>query len=342
MKKRLLGVTALCMIGLLAGLALAQEGGREERRKRAAGRERVAQRGDRGARADRGQEMYEKLIEELKLTEKQEAPVQQILTTYRQALASWTQQNGPAMRELSMKLRGGRGQEGGEAAKTVSEDEKKEIIGKIQELQKKRTAITENLFKQLKDHLTEEQMATARRILGRGDRPGGAAMSLAMLRRLDLTAEQQEKVKGIMAAVREGAKDRDARGTGEAYREAMQKIVKEVLTDEQRTKLETLRTETPRRGAVGMFAGLDLTEEQQKQIREIQRSIREKVTAAEGREAKREVYTKMQKEMEAVLTPEQREKLDQRRKEMREKLKRDRGERPREGRRAKDQPVVVE
>lgn len=30
MKKRLLGVTALCMIGLLAGLALAQEGGRED------------------------------------------------------------------------------------------------------------------------------------------------------------------------------------------------------------------------------------------------------------------------------------------------------------------------
>lgn len=344
MKRQLLRMTALCMVGLLAGLALAQEDAREERRKRAGARERAAQREGRGARAERGQEMYEKLIEELKLTEKQEAPVRQILTTYRQGLASWTQQNGPAMRELFAKLgRGGgrRGQEGAEAAKTVTEAERKEATEKLRELQKKRIELTENVLKQLKDHLTEEQMATAQRVLGRGQRRG-PTLSLAMLRRLDLTAEQQAKVKEIMAAARQAAKDKEPRGRAEALRDAMQKIEKDVLTAEQRQKLEKLTKEAPRRGAVGMFAGLDLTEQQQKKIREIQASLRQKLTAAEGREAKREVYQAMQKEIEAVLTPEQREKLQQRRKEMREGSRRERPDRGRGGGANKDQPVIVD
>jgi len=337
-------MTALCMVGLLAGLALAQEEGREERRKRAAARERAAQREGRKARADRGQQMYEKLIEELKLTEKQEAPVRQILTTHRQEMASWTQQNGPAMRELYMKLRGGRGrrgQEGAEPAKTVTEAEKKEASAKLRELQKKRAQLTENVLKQLKDHLTEEQMATAQRVLGRGQRRG-PTLSPAMLRRLYLTAEQQAKVKEIMAAAREAAKDKEGRGRAEAYRDAMQKIQKDVLTAEQRQKLEKMPSQAPQRRAGGMFAGLDLTEQQQKKIREIQASMREKVTAAEGREAKREVYQAMQKEIQAVLTPEQLEKLQQRRREMRERPQRDRPDRPRAGGANRDQAVIVD
>jgi len=329
MRKPLLKATALCTVGLLAGLALAQEGAREERRKRAAARERAGQRGERRARPDRGKAMLEKLMEELKLTEKQEAPVRQILTTYQQELASWTRQNGPAMRELYTKLRGGRGrrgQEPAEPAKRVSEAERKEAAAKLRELQKKRAAITENVLKQLKEHLTEEQMAAARRILGRGQRRG-PAVSFAMLRRLDLTAEQQAKVKEIMASAREAAKGQEGRARGQAYTDAMQKIVKDVLTAEQREKLETMRSQAPQRRAGGMFAGLDLTEEQQKKIRKIQASMREKISAAEGREARREAYQAMQKEIQAVLTPEQLEKLQQRRKEMRDRPRRDRPDR---------------
>ena len=240
MKKQLLAMMALCMTGLWVVRVWAQP---------AAG-PREGRRGDRGARRERrerpgrGAAIIKTLIEELKLTEKQRPPVRQILETHQQEMTTWMQHNGPTMRELMGQLRGGRGrrgEQGAEAPKPPTDAEKKEITDKLRAFQKQRVEKTENLLKQLKDHLTEEQMVTAKRVLARGNRGRGRRLSPAMLRGLELTAEQQKKVDEIMAAARQAAKDKDGAARREAYTEAMEKIVKDVLTAEQREKLEKLQ-----------------------------------------------------------------------------------------------------
>ena len=60
-----------------------------------------------------------------------------------------------------------------------------------------------------------------------------------------------------------------------------------------------------------MFEGLDLTEEQQAKITKIREECMEKARNADP-EAKREVFGQMREKMQAVLTPEQREKMAQR------------------------------
>lgn len=316
MKKLFLRVTALCVMGLLAGVALAEKEGPEPAGKRKGRR----------ARADRGKQRIENLLDELKLKDDAEAPVRQILETYGQAMRQWTQQNAPALKELRGKLGGGRkpakpGQQAPEPPKKLSEEEQKEAKAKLRELQQKRAAITENLLKQLKEHLTKEQMGIVQKGLKiRARRP--AAPAFWMLKQLDLTAQQREKVQGIMAAAREDAKGKDRKAKGEASRAAMATILKDVLTAEQRDKIEKLKKEGRPRGAGGMFPGIDLTKDQQVKAKEIMTAARAKAKEAGDRQGKTAALREARKKIiEEVLTDEQREKIKQRRQEMREKRK---------------------
>jgi len=61
-----------------------------------------------------------------------------------------------------------------------------------------------------------------------------------------------------------------------------------------------------------MFEGLDLTQEQQAKIAKIREEIMEKARNADSPEARREIFGQMREKIQAVLTPEQREKLAQR------------------------------
>ena len=342
MREYLWKLMALCVVALLAGSALAEEG--RARRKRPEGRE--GARKARGERPDRaGGDRFAKLLEDLKLKENQEAPVKQIFQTYRQELAQWMQQNGPAMRELYGKIGRGRRGEGGDAeAKKPTDEERKAAMEKMRELQKQRGAITENLLKQLKDHLTEEQMAIVRRSLGqRGGRPTGPPFWA--LGRLGLDQDQQAKAREIMAAGREAARGKDRAGQAEAMKDAWATIEKEVLKPEQLKKLEELKKAgppTPGAGGRGdMYAGLDLSDDQRAKLKEIQAELRKKMEGAD-RDARREIYTEYRKKMAEVLTPEQQAKLRQRRREM---MERSRGERPqgeRGARKKRQEPVVVD
>ena len=304
---------ALCVAGVLVGSAFAQE--KAERRKREGAAEGTPR--ARGERPARGQERTAQLLAELKLTEKQEAPVKQIFETRRQEMATWLQQNGPAMLELMGKLRGGRGREGaegGEAAKTPTDEERKAAAEKLREIQKQRAQIDENLLKQLKDHLTEEQMAIVRKQLGQ--RAGQTAVpGLRALAQLGLDDAQRQKVREILSASRESAKDKDAAGKAEASKEAWAKIEKDVLTDEQRKKFQEIQSQGPdvggRGGSAGMFSGLDLTDEQKTRLQDIQAEMRKKSSEADTPEARREAMRAAREKMNEVLTPEQREKLRQ-------------------------------
>ena len=62
------------------------------------------------------------------------------------------------------------------------------------------------------------------------------------------------------------------------------------------------------RGGGGMFGDLDLTEEQQAKIDKLMEEARN----ADSPEARRELYGQMREKMQAILTPEQREKMAQR------------------------------
>ena len=62
----------------------------------------------------------------------------------------------------------------------------------------------------------------------------------------------------------------------------------------------------------GMYEGLDLTEEQQAKIDKLMEEARN----ADSPEARRELFGQMREKMQAILTPEQREKMAQRREEM--------------------------
>jgi Spy/CpxP family protein refolding chaperone len=78
----------------------------------------------------------------------------------------------------------------------------------------------------------------------------------------------------------------------------------------------------PGRGR-GPWAELNLTDEQKAKAREIRQSYAEKIRAAEGREAKREVIQKMHEELKALLTEEQQATIQAHRQKMQAQRKQD-------------------
>ncbi len=337
----------VCVLALGAAWAVAQDAepaGRENRP--GVGRRRGPREG--GPRARRG-ERGAKFIEALKLTEEQKAPVMQILETHREAMMNWMKENGPTLRELHQKLgRGrGRGPKGPDAAKPpVDQEARQQAMAQMRELMEERRAMADNVLKQLDEHLTDEQMAVAGKVIGggpRGTRRGGPPMRL--LRALELTDEQKTKVRETMEAAREAARKAEPGERRGAFEAAWKSVVDNVLTDAQRAKLEELKKNAPkRRGPDGGPHALDLTEDQKAQIREIMQDARAKMKDADGREARREIFMAARKQIaDEVLTPEQREKA--------RKFRERRGERrgqdgPRRGRRGRggreDEPVIVE
>ena len=296
--------------------------------------------------------MADRIVEALKLTEKQAAPVRQILETSQQDMGQWMRDNGPALRELQTKLRGGRTRRGeGEkpAEPAAGSAERKEAAEKYQAIMKQRTEKAENALKQLDEHLTEEQMVIARRYLTGRSPSTGARMSFGALRELGLSEQQQTKVREIMQGAREGGGDKEPAARAQAYRDAWDKVVKEVLTPEQQGKLKEVQQRGPEagrttRGATGgMYAGLDLSDKQQQQISEIMAGVRKRMEGTEGRDARREAYMAAQQEIRKVLTPEQIEKLDKRREEMRQRGGQRGGQRTnRKRRETKDNTVIVD
>jgi len=132
------------------------------------------------------------------------------------------------------------------------------------------------------------------------------------LRSLDLTEEQQEAVKEIMADAREKAEDaEDREARREIMREAFGKIKQEVLTDAQREKLEKMWKHSPSYGRPwGVFKALKLTDEQREEMKEILDAAREQAQDVEDPQARRKIMGEaFGKVKQDVLTDKQREKL---------------------------------
>jgi len=302
MKKHLLLATmVLATVGMLSVMAPAEEvrAGKPDRK--------------RGPRD--GAQLLERLVKELNLTEEQQVQVKQIWETHVQAMRNYHKEHGAELKELREKMRAAR--------ESGDKDEMKKLAEEMKELGKERVGLAQNLEKQLADVLTKEQLAKAKQILRRGrpGRPGGrpGARLLGALRFVDLTDEQKAQVRKILADAKAKAKDAKApEAKGEIMKAAVEKIRTDVLTEAQRKKLAELAEKGPRRPMPDMLRGLDLTQEQQKQIREILKEAREQAGQADSREKRMEILkAARQKINEEVLTQEQRDKLRKRMQETR-------------------------
>lgn len=300
MKRLLLVVLALGVVGLLAGQVLAAAEGDRPR----------------PSAADRLKEVYDALLKELNLTDKQDKPVRQILDTFRQEMTAWTERNAADMTKLREEMTKAREEGRADDVKAVSE--------KLRKLTVERVKKTENVLTQLKDVLDEKQLAKARLILEAG-RFGGSARSQLLMGQLDLTETQRASVREINTAAREETQKAESLlARAEVQKKAWDKIVKEVLTDEQRAKLEKLQKElaAPASAPAGrgraMFEGLGLTAEQQAKVNEIMEAARKKGADAGTPEARREAFQAARKEIaEKVLNEEQRKKYEERMRERR-------------------------
>ena len=215
MKKYVVSLALLLTLGLLAGLAFAEEA--EGPRK--------------GRRKDRAKHMAkpgQRLGKELGLTEDQQKQFSQIMETHRQAVENWQKEHGEALKDLHKQMR--------EAMKAKDKEKAQSIREKMKKQFEARKGLGEGLMKRLGEVLTEEQLAKFKKSFGpRPDRgregPAGHPIirGLAALRAAELTPQQQAKVNEILDG-------------------AMKKITDEVLTAEQREKLKKPRERGERKG----------------------------------------------------------------------------------------------
>jgi len=198
-----------------------------------------------------------------------------------------------------------------QAVREIMEAARQQARG-VEDPQQRREIMHEAFGKIKQDVLTDpqrEKLQESWKRYRRGGREWKARHPLAgvhLFRQLDLTDQQREAAKEIMATARQQAQGvEDPQQRREIIRQAFAKIKQDVLTDQQREKLEkiwTCRAEAWRRqgGRHGRWPGvlraLDLTQQQREAIGQIMKEARQKI-------------------LNEVLTEEQRQKLE----ELREK-----------------------
>jgi Spy/CpxP family protein refolding chaperone len=145
--------------------------------------------------------------------------------------------------------------------------------------------------------------------------PGMMGGGMGMFQRLGLSEEQRTQIAKIRA---------------EAMRKMMADI-KKILTDEQREKLEDAhkgekgpkgkKDPADKKVATGkkdrgsdIYSKLDLSEEQSEAIAKIHKDARASMKDVKDKDARREMQKQVQKDISAILTDEQSEKLKELRK----------------------------
>lgn len=247
----------------------------------ALGQEEGADRRGRRARRSRGRGRMAQVIKSLNLVEAQQEPVKQKLKAHRDAVQNYQKENGEDLRAARKAMQEAR-KSGDKEAIAAARKAMKGHQDALKELRK-------DLETQLADVLTPEQLAKFK-AGGRGAAGPGARFARA-LGRVGLTPEQIAKIR------------------------------KDILTPAQRKKLAQALSGRPAAGQTrrgrGRMAGLDLSDEQEEKINTIRTDFREKIRAAEGREARREIAREMREAIGEVLTDEQKEKMKKLRAERR-------------------------
>ncbi|MDP7636839.1 MAG: hypothetical protein QF577_04740, partial [Phycisphaerae bacterium] len=165
-----------------------------------------------------------------------------------------------------------------------------------------RLAIHKKMREKIGQVLTDEQKQQLRENIAKR-----RYSRMAAFKDLDLTEEQKARMKAIREETKgllEKARTREEKR--KIFRDSAKEI-NEILTDDQRKKLDELLEH--RRRANDPLAGLNLTKEQREQIEGIRKEMREKMDGAKDREARRAIHKEMREKIGQVLTEDQRTRL---------------------------------
>jgi hypothetical protein len=254
---------------------------------------------------------YDSVMDELKLPADKAPAVRKILDDHYKSLTEWVVKVDPEVVKLQAQMRA---IHGSSDPKTV--EQAQAAMKRYRQLQAEMAEQILSALEPLGKVLTAEQVETARSILlpqpkSRPQPQGGMAENpFHQLANLNLSQEQVGKIGQIMDAAR-AAKEKDKSGTAaNPDRQAWERIIKEVLTNEQRAKLEAARTEAAhRRMALAIIGGLELTEEQMAKVDAIWKEAYE--AAVKKPQDRMDIYSNAQDKIVAeVLTDAQRKQLE--------------------------------
>ena len=278
-----------------------------------------------------GAAKLEKLLESFNLSEGELARIKQIFDTQRQADANWKKENAEDFKDIREAMVQAKKDDDSAAMRAAHERMKK--------LMSLRKGASEEVFVQLSEILSKDQLAKVKGLMNPQKSVSGSHLLRgrtlnAALEKLDLTDAQKTEIKKIRDAANaemkkaytamKEAKTREekieiSKGLNQATKDAWDKI-KTILGEDLTAKLQQIAGEmaTDAQKRNDPFSGLDLTDGQKEKIAAIRKTVRQKMQGAEGADAKRAVIAEMRKEIDAVLTDEQKaafkEQMSERRK----------------------------
>jgi len=206
---------------------------------------------------------HEKLIKDLKLTDKEVAPVRKILDEYRKGLAAWATKNGPEMAACQAQMKKYHRMRDPKVMAQI-----RTAMNRLSELSKEQVAQREAMLVKLKGVLTKEQFAVAADRLRPRQKPRGQGFQerFHLLGQIKLTKEQLTKIRSLADAAMKPPADGSPR-KGNPMQTAWDQIVDKVLTAENRKELQNLMQKSGHRKMVlGILKGVKLTPEQSKQV----------------------------------------------------------------------------
>ncbi len=287
---------ALAGAWVLASTGLAQQADQPERPRRTERPQRPAR-----PRALNPRQFLEQALRQLDLDAGQKVRVQQILNTHQQEVDNWRKQYGEDLSGLRDQL----------AKAREEKDEKaiRELTAKRAKITQQRNRLQEKLALQIAEVLKGQQKERFVPLVLRNRRMlvSQAGRIRLVLTVFDLRKAQKDLAgKIIDRAAGEAAKAQGPRATAELWRKATDEIRKKVLTPDQVAKFDRLLRSGRGRD---VFAALNLTEAQRKQVNDIMAEARKKVQEA-GPDQRRTIWQEaMQKIRAEVLTGAQREQL---------------------------------
>jgi|GEM_PF-3636193 len=308
MKKSIMLTAVVLVFSMVSGVVVARDKAHKRDRKD----------GRRGAVAPR----LGKLLESFNLSEEQLARVKQIFETQRQADANWKKENAGDFKDIREAMV--------QARKDNDSAAMKSAVERMKKLTSARKSASQEVFVQLSEVLNKDQLDRVKGLMNPHKSPSGAHLLRgrvlsAALEKLDLTDAQKIEIKKIQDALKadtqkahaamKEAKTRDekieiGKSLSRTTMEAWDKI-KAVLGEDLTAKLQQIAGEMAKNAhkRSDPFTGLNLSGEQKEKIAAIRQSVRQKMRDANNAEAKRAVITDMRKEIDAVLTDEQKVQL---------------------------------
>jgi len=255
--------------------------------------------------ADPTAKNHEKLIKDLKLTDKEAEPVRKILAEYRKDLAQWAGKNGPEIAACQKTMKKYHQMRDPKVMAEI-----RTAMKRLGELSKEQVDMREAMLVKLKGAMTREKYAYAADALRPRKKPRGQGYQerFHLLGKMNLTKEQLAKIKSLAETAMKPPADGSPR-KGDPMQDAWKKIVDEVLTAENRKQLQQLMQKAGHRKMVlGILNSVKLTPEQSKKVNDLWEKAY--ANAAKAPKSKFNIYQAARAEaIEKILTEEQRKQI---------------------------------